>query len=339
MFHQISLCPVCNGNLAFGDVRRDTDFADDYVPRVGPFLTSIVGVLPERLRTDEAQLHRLADGRELAYLEWGEATGYPAFYFHGTPSSRLEGVFADGAAKRNGFRLIAVDRPGFGRSTFQPGRRFREWPADVCDLADALGLREFGVVGHSGAGPHLFVCGALIPPTRLRFIGAFAPWGPLATPEIVSALNATDRVYSALANLGAWTFDAAFVPLGWCAKYRPGLFCRLLTAWVPSAERQHLGDELFLRHFLATQLEGFRQGGRAGGYESFLLYRPWGFEVSEVAVPTHIWQGDRDSFVPSAMGHYFERTIPGVELNWSEGEDHFNVEDWDAILAACAADL
>lgn len=296
-------------------------------------------MLPERVRTDEAQLHLLPDGRELAYLEWGDPTGYPAFYFHGTPSSRLEGVFVDGAAKRNGFRLIAVDRPGFGRSTFQPGRSFRDWPADVCELADALGLDEFGVVGHSGAGPHLFACGALIPPARLRFIGAYGPWGPLATPEIASALSSADRVYHRLARFGAWPFDAAFTPLGWCAKYSPRLFCRLLTAWVPDPERQQLGDELFQRHFRATQLEAFRQGGRGGAYESFLDYRPWPFRVEEIAVPTHIWQGDRDSFIPRAMGHYLERAVPKVDLHWSQGRDHFSLEDWDAIFAACAADI
>ena len=296
-------------------------------------------MLPERIRTDEAQLHRLPDGRLLAYQEWGDATGYPAFYFHGTPSSRLEGVFVDGAAKRTGFRLIAVDRPGFGRSTFQPGRSFCDWPADVCALADALGLDEFGVVGHSGAGPHLFACGALIPPTRLRFIGALAPWGPLATPEILAALNSPDRVYRALARLGPWPFDAAFVPLGWCAKYFPELFSRLLKAWVPEPERQHLRDELFLRHFRASQFEAFRQGGRGGAYESFLDYRPWTFRVADIAVPTHIWQGTLDSFIPRAMGYYLERAIPLVDLHWSEGGDHFSIEDWDAIFTACAADI
>lgn len=296
-------------------------------------------MLTERIRTDEAHLHLLPDGRELAYLEWGDATGYPAFYFHGTPSSRLEGVFVDGAARRHGFRLIAIDRPGFGRSTFQPGRGFGDWPADVCDLADALGLDQFGVVGHSGAGPHLFACGALIPPTRLRFIGAFAPWGPLATPEIVAALSSQDRIYRVLARLGAWPFDAAFRPLGWCANHWLGLFNRLLTAWVPQPERQHLRDELFLRHFRASQLEAFRQGGRGGAYESFLDYRPWTFRAEQIAVPTHIWQGDLDSFIPRAMGHYLERAIPNGDLHWSEGEDHFNIEDWDAILAACAADI
>lgn len=141
----------------------------------------------------------LPDGRALAYLEWGDSTGYPAFYFHGTPSSRLEGAFADGAARRTGFRLIAIDRPGYGRSTFQAGRNFRDWPADVCALADAFELEEFGVVGHSGAGPHLFACGAVIPRTRLAFVGALGPWGPLATPDIMRSLNAADRCYARLA--------------------------------------------------------------------------------------------------------------------------------------------
>ncbi len=76
--------------------------------------------LPEHIRADEASVFTLPDGRVLAYLEWGDDNGYPTFYFHGAPSSRLEGAFADGAAKRNGFRLIAVDRPGFGRSTGRP---------------------------------------------------------------------------------------------------------------------------------------------------------------------------------------------------------------------------
>jgi pimeloyl-ACP methyl ester carboxylesterase len=295
-------------------------------------------VLPERIRAHEASILMLSDGRALAYLEWGDPAGYPAFYFHGTPSCRLEGAFADGAARRQGFRLIAVDRPGFGRSTFQPERRFGDWPADVCALADSLGLAEFGVVGHSGAGPHLFACGALIPRSRLKFIGALGPWGPLATPDIRGSLNTADRLYAQLAQRGPWTFHTAFAPLGWCAKYLPGLFCRLVTSSLPDTDRQHLRDELFLRHFRAIQLEAFRQGGRGGAYESFLEYRPWEFDVGSVAVPTHIWQGDRDTFIPQAMGEYLERTIPEVDLHWVHGKGHFNIEDWDAILSACAAD-
>ena len=296
-------------------------------------------MLPEHIRSDDASVCKLPDGRVLAYLEWGDDSGYPVFYFHGTPSSRLEGAFADGAARRNGFRLLSVDRPGFGRSTFREGRRLGDWPADVCALADALGLDEFGVVGHSGAGPHLFACGAYIAQTRLKFIGALGPWGPLATPEIMDSLNAADRCYARAAQHGPRLFGALFAPLGWCAKYAPGLFCRLVTATVPAVDKRRLRDGRFLRHFRAMQLEAFRQGSRGGAYEAFLEYRPWEFGIGEVAVPTHIWLGDHDSFIPRSMGEYFQRAIPGVDLHWSEGKGHFNIEDWDAIFAACAQDI
>jgi pimeloyl-ACP methyl ester carboxylesterase len=295
--------------------------------------------LPERIRADEASVVTLPDGRALAYMEWGDRAGYPAFYFHGTPSSRLEGAFADDAARRNGFRLIAVDRPGFGRSTFQPARRLVDWPADVCALADALGLDEFGVVGHSGGGPHLFACGALIPPSRLRFVGALGPWGPLANPDIMRSLNTADRFYSRMAQHGPRTFGALFAPLGWCAKYSPGLFIRLITASIPPVDQHRMGEELFVRHFRAMQLEAFRQGSRGGAYESFLEYRPWGFDLASVAAPTHIRLGDRDTFVPRTMGEYLESAIPGVDFHWAEGKGHFGIEDWDAIFGACAGDI
>ncbi|QLL08495.1 alpha/beta fold hydrolase [Mycobacterium vicinigordonae] len=296
-------------------------------------------MLPQRIRSDEADLVTLPDGRVLACLDWGEPAGYPAFYFHGTPSCRLEAVFADAAARRHGFRLIAVDRPGFGRSTFQRGRRFRDWPADVCALADALDLTTFGVLGHSGAGPHLFACGAFIPHSRLTFIGALGPWGPLVTPEIMHGLSGADRLYARLARFGPGAFHAAYVPFGWGARYAPGFFAKVVTVSLPDTDLQHVRDELFLRHFRAIQLEAFRQGGRGGAHETFLEYRPWGFGVDEVSVPTHIWQGDRDTFIPRVIGEYLQRVVPDVDLNWARGKGHFNIEDWDAVLAACAADV
>jgi len=41
---------------------------------------------------------RLRDGRILGYAEYGDPTGRPAFLFHGTPGSRLEGAIAHDVA-------------------------------------------------------------------------------------------------------------------------------------------------------------------------------------------------------------------------------------------------
>lgn len=293
-------------------------------------------LLPNQLRVDEFSMITLQDGRVLAYMEWGDRTGFPVFYFHGTPSSRLEGAFADQAALRAGFRLISIDRPGFGQSTFQKNRTFRDWPKDVCALADALEVRTFGVVGHSGAGPHLFACGAFVEPKRLKFLGALGPWGPVATPEIVSSLNSLDRFFANLSQKMPWIMRAAFAPVGWSAQYWQSLFFGLIASSVSSADKKMLKDPDFAKHFRAVEREAFRQGSRGGAYEASIAYRKWDFDISQVQVPTYIWLGDEDIFVPRAMGEYIQQTIPGVQLHFSPGKGHFNIEDWDAIMAACA---
>ena len=57
---------------------------------------------------------------------------------------------ADTVATQAGVRLIAPDRPGFGRSTVQARRTIMSWPADLESLADSLGLDSFGLLGESG---------------------------------------------------------------------------------------------------------------------------------------------------------------------------------------------
>ena len=69
----------------------------------------------------------LKDGRLLAYAEYGDPAGTPVFFFHGTPGSRLFRP-SDSITLKLGVRLICTDRPGYGASTFQPGRRLLDWP-------------------------------------------------------------------------------------------------------------------------------------------------------------------------------------------------------------------
>ncbi len=102
--------------------------------------------------TNQAMI--LPDGRVLAYAEYGDLAGRPLFFFHGGNDSRLEAAILHETAVRMGIRVIAPDRPGYGRSDFQPERTFLNWPDDVAQLADALSIPQFAVVGHSGGGPH-----------------------------------------------------------------------------------------------------------------------------------------------------------------------------------------
>src|SRR5437867_2699839 len=50
-----------------------------------------------------------------------------------------------------------------GGSDVLPRRTFGAWPSDVVELADALRVEKFGVLGWSAGGPYAAVCAARIP--------------------------------------------------------------------------------------------------------------------------------------------------------------------------------
>ncbi len=100
----------------------------------------------------------LADGRRLAYAEYGNRKGSPVIYCHGFPGSRLEAALMDASAKQLGLHVIAPDRPGYGQSDFQPGRRLSDWPTDIAALLDTLSVPRCSVLAISGGGPYALAC-------------------------------------------------------------------------------------------------------------------------------------------------------------------------------------
>ena len=96
----------------------------------------------------------LKDGRMLGFAEYGEPGGEPVLEFHGVPGSRLEAYYYDDAGKKVGARVIGIDRPGFGISTYRKDYRIADWPSDVLEFANALGLTRFAVAGVSSGSPY-----------------------------------------------------------------------------------------------------------------------------------------------------------------------------------------
>ena len=85
---------------------------------------------------------RAPDGRTLRVHEDGDPDGVAIVVHHGTPSSGLlYPPHAQDAAER-GIRLVGYDRPGYGGSTPQPGRR---GTGSVLWLAQVPLLRQGGL--------------------------------------------------------------------------------------------------------------------------------------------------------------------------------------------------
>ena len=110
------------------------------------------------------------------------------FYFHGFPGSQVECDLLQPERELPGVdvRLIALDHPGFGSSTFQPGRRTLDWATDVDEAADLLGLDRFAVLGVSGGGPCALACGHALN-GRVTRIGVAAGIAPPEAPGMDKA--------------------------------------------------------------------------------------------------------------------------------------------------------
>lgn len=97
------------------------------------------------------QVFTVSDGTQIFYKDWG--TGQPLFFHHGWPLSADDWDTQMMFFLERGFRVIAHDRRGHGRSTQTfAGNEMDTYAADVAELATKLDLRNAVHIGHSTGG-------------------------------------------------------------------------------------------------------------------------------------------------------------------------------------------
>src|SRR3954471_16025148 len=168
----------------------------------------------EDIASAEPLTVHLPDGRRLAWYEFGDPNGLPCLFTPGTPSSGLSGRIYSAVARRTGVRLISVDKPGYGHSDFQRGRRLLDYARDVGVLADHLGLDTFAALGESGGGPHALALARAIPERLTRTV-VVAGLGPADERWVREGMRPENRRILALAARAPWLLR---IPLGVTAR-------------------------------------------------------------------------------------------------------------------------
>src|SRR5215475_9015257 len=94
-----------------------------------------------------------ADGTEIFYKDWGSKDAQPIVFHHGWPLSADDWDNQMMFFLGEGYRVIAHDRRGHGRSTqtFE-GNEMDTYAADVAALAAHLDLENAIHIGHSTGG-------------------------------------------------------------------------------------------------------------------------------------------------------------------------------------------
>ncbi|MGW0769487.1 alpha/beta fold hydrolase [Streptomyces sp. NPDC002676] len=246
------------------------------------------------------------DGVEIFYRDWGN--GRPVVFIHGWPLNGDAWQDQLKAVADSGFRGIAHDRRGHGRSTpVYDGYDFDTFADDLNDVITSLDLRDVTLVGHSMGGGEL-----------ARYIGRHG------TSRIRSAV-----LLSAIVPLMIQEPDnPGGVPGSVFDDMKAGILRERSQFWKDTAEgffganragsKATQGNkDAFWYMAMAQTIEGGVDCVDAFGYTDFHE------DLKKFDVPTLIVHGDDDQVVPiDATGRRAATLIPGATLKVYEGGSH-----------------
>ncbi|MFN2458574.1 MAG: alpha/beta fold hydrolase [Chitinophagaceae bacterium] len=271
---------------------------------------------------------QLADGRTLGYTTYGPENGKAVFYFHGTPSSRLElmllneyGVDLEQLLKQFNLQLIAIDRPGMGRSSFNSKGTFTSFASDAKELLCDLKVSNCPILCWSGGG---------------RYALAMAHQYPDVIKTVFIICGFTRRFDKAVINqmgMNKWYFKTA--------KYSPVIFQLgmniLKRKQVTSPVSQRLTglpqeDYVLLKNVNQVRMlmkftlnEACKGGAKGAVYEARSYFNDFGFKIQDIQQPVHYWWGTKDNTVTQIHAEAIEKEAPNSILHYKEGEGHLSI--------------
>ncbi|KAI9712194.1 MAG: hypothetical protein M1812_006928 [Candelaria pacifica] len=282
----------------------------------------------------EDETMTLSNGHTMGYSMCG-STSHSAptiFFFHGFPSSRLEGLGLRKVAQSIGVRIITPDRPGIGLSTHDPHRTFLDYPDHIAQLARHHGLSKYHVIGGSGGGPYALACAKSLPPQSLKGVGILAGVGPMdhgmGRENMRFGTRAIMLLNQWLPELVRWYMDRSFVPMtqnpdtAIMRKFIAKQFKRMKTS-----EREYLeSDPEFPELLIRILREHFKQGAAGNLKDIELITKPWGFRLEDVRFKgIRLWYGANDINTPAKMGVEMTKRLKNARLKIYAEDTHLTM--------------
>jgi pimeloyl-ACP methyl ester carboxylesterase len=271
-----------------------------------------------------SQDHTLGiDGRVLAVREFGASDGAPVLHFHGTPGSRLELAWADDDLRRAGVRLVAFDRPGYGRST-AAALSLTAGAGDGLRLLDELGIDRCPTLGWSGGGPFALAVAA-VAPGRVPAVGVMSGAAPFQEqPQWLSTLSDDDK--EAVERLPSDPVGAAAIFQRGFGNLRdlsdgPAVLAAFEGA-LSDRDKRVLADAGLGDAFAADLREAGLQDFAGGGWDNVAWVGDWNFDLAAVRCPVLLWYGDEDLMARPDMARHLAGRLPNASLTMRTGYGH-----------------
>ncbi len=268
-------------------------------------------------------VHKLPDGRRLSYCEYGDCDGLAIVALHGTPGSRYKFGLADEEARRLGLRLISPDRWGYGLTEAPSGTPgLGAYAADIADLACALQLSRFGVVGISGGGPYAVALAAQMP-DRIDALALVAPVAPVSKAEERDGVSLFHRfAFRGLPRVPG-AVSLAFLYFRGVLMVSPWWAARTMAARAGPPDRILLAEPELRNDLARTFRAGLASGVRGAAMDMHYFSRSWQLNFDAIDMPGRMWLGGQDRNVPLPAARMLAKRIATLELVEVAEAGHF----------------
>ncbi len=271
-----------------------------------------------------SQTFTLSTGRKLGFAEYGDPQGAPFFYYHGWPSSRLQGELLHEVAIQHQLRVIAPDRPGLGLSDYQPNRQLLDWPPVLRELADHLGFEKFHVLGVSGGGPYVMVTAHSMP-ERVLSAGIICGAPPLKVTGTDGLMWTYKLALFAKQNL-PWTLGPGLAVAKWTMRPNPTDWpISWLMSGLASEDRRALNDPKRYRIIMGSGHESLASSTQAIRTDGDVYTSDWRFDLKGIRIPIHIWHGELDQNIPASSVKKIAAMIPQAITKWFPNDGHYSL--------------
>lgn len=264
------------------------------------------------------------DHEKIFIQEWGDLDKPVFFLVHGFPGCSEHGRLVSTSPISKSFRLIAIDRPGYGNSVPQKDITFLKFAKQIQNFLTEQKIDKFSIISVSGGAPYALALAYLMKDQVLKLtsLGGIAP------------LTFKNFKYMNRIQKRTWLAQQ-FIP-------DPVLHFGVNRVWGKGLDK--------IEEALFTELDGFSEPDRqvfkhadiqavlveattlalkqgpVGVLRDIKIYaKDWGFPLSEVTCPVTLWHGGLDDVVHYRFAQDMQSYLPTAKLNFIENEGHYSI--------------
>lgn len=264
------------------------------------------------------------EGQKLFFKEWGDIDKPAILLVHGFPGCADQGRLLSTTPHMQSFRLIAMDRPGYGLSDRQSDITPLKFAQQIKQALEVQKIESFSILSVSGGAPYAMAVAYLMP-EKVKKISSVAGVAPL-TPSNFKYMNSQQKK--------AW-FLRQLVPapvLGFALK-------RVWKSGVDNIEKLLFTDldtfskpdqKVFVHPVFGPALtESVKISlgqGPWGILQDIKTYaKPWGFSLKDIRCDVTLWHGSCDDVVHFRFAEDMKKRIKQANIKYIDGEGHYSI--------------